>query len=145
MNMKNIFKLRDDFMRNNYHTKQKELLLDLLKKEKREFTIQELYEKTNHEIGLTTIYRFIDKLVEGEVVCKRIGNKNTVTYQYLEKCDCENHFYLKCDQCGETIHIDCDCMNDLSHHIKDEHQFHVKEKQVMITGTCQKCYKKGEV
>ena len=40
-------------------------------------------------------------------------NNNTY-YEYLAKCDCCNHFYLKCQKCGTLIHVDCDCINDSS-------------------------------
>ena len=49
--------------RASYHTKQKEKILSMIKKQKKEFTVKQLYNSLNNEIGLTTIYRLIDKLV----------------------------------------------------------------------------------
>ena len=40
-----------------YKTKQKELILDVIKSFKNDFTIKEIYEKLNRNFGLTTIYR----------------------------------------------------------------------------------------
>lgn len=40
-----------------YKTKQKELILDVIKGFKNDFTIKEIYEKLNQNFGLTTIYR----------------------------------------------------------------------------------------
>lgn len=47
-----------------YKTRQKELILDVIKNFKNDFTIKEIYEKLNQNVGLTTIYRTISKLVE---------------------------------------------------------------------------------
>lgn len=55
------FKLKEVIMnmsRNEtYKTKQKELILDVIKSFKNDFTIKEIYEKLNQNVGLTTIYR----------------------------------------------------------------------------------------
>ena len=66
--MKMIFILEEvikNMSRNEtYKTRQKELVLDVIKNFKNDFTIKEIYEKLNQNVGLTTIYRTISKLVE---------------------------------------------------------------------------------
>lgn len=128
----------------NYKTKQKDIILDKIKSIKEEFTVKELYSKLNEEIGLTTIYRFIDKLVEDGKVTKIVHSDNSIYYQYLEECNHDNHFFLKCKECGTMIHIDCDCIDDLSHHIKDEHKFKLDKEHIIINGTCNNCSKEGK-
>lgn len=127
-------------MRGNYNTEQKELLLDIISKENGEFTVKNISNKT--DVGLTTIYRFIDKLVKEGKLTKEIGNDNTTYYQYLEDCDCDDHFYLKCSNCGELTHVDCECINDLSNHIKKHHNFKISKEHIIINGTCSKCLKR---
>ena len=56
--------------RTNYNTKQKDEILDTIKKMNKAFLIKELYVKLNEKVGLTTIYRFIDKMVENEELYK---------------------------------------------------------------------------
>ncbi len=54
--MKKVFKLKEviiNMARNK--TKQKELVLDVIKNLKNDFTIKEIYEKLNQNVGLTTI------------------------------------------------------------------------------------------
>lgn len=54
--MKKLFKLKEviiNMSRNK--TKQKELVLDVIKNLKNDFTIKEIYEKLNQNVGLTTI------------------------------------------------------------------------------------------
>ena len=117
----------------NYNTKQKELILSIIKKKKHEFRVKELYNDLNKEIGLTTIYRQIDKLVNEGRINKNINKDNITYYQYLEECNKKNHFYLKCDKCGNMTHIDCDCIEQLSNHIVKEHQFNLNKDCIIIS------------
>ena len=122
----------------SYNTKQKELILDIIKHKKGEFVVSDIYNDLNKEVGLTTIYRLIDSLVNDKVVSRTIKN-NKPYYEYLEDCTLDNHFYLKCEGCSKLIHIDCDCINDLSNHIKKDHKFTLNNKNIIITGLCEKC------
>ena len=125
--------------RENYKTKQKEIIQENLKKIGKDFTIKELYEKCKEEIGLTTVYRYVDKLVEEKMIKKIIKQDGKTYYQYLEECEKENHFYLKCENCEKMIHIDCDCIEELSSHILKHHQFQTNKKNIIIEGLCKKC------
>ena len=55
-----------------YNTKQKELILNIIKKQKKEFTVKDIYNEVKNKTGLTTVYRLIDKLVEEGIVTKNI-------------------------------------------------------------------------
>ena len=127
-------------MRNSYNTGQKEELLDIIKNMNCSFTVKDISNKT--DVGLTTIYRFIDKLDKEGLLSKEVGSDNTTYYQYLEKCDCDDHFYLKCSNCGELIHVDCECINELSEHIKKKHNFKLSKEHIIINGLCSKCSKR---
>ena len=125
--------------RSNYNTKQKEQLFEYVKNKKEEFTIKEIYDAFNRNIGLSTIYRFIDKLVDDGMLEKRIGSDQSCYFTYLEECDCLNHYYLKCHTCGKIIHVDCDCINELSSHIFLKHNFNIDLNNIIIYGYCDKC------
>lgn len=143
--MKMIFILEEvikNMSRNEtYKTRQKELILDVIKNFKNDFTIKEIYEKLNQNVGLTTIYRTISKLVEEGKIKKSIDYNNVVHYQYLDECQCDNHFYLKCDKCGSITHVDCDCINDFTNHVLKNHSFKVDNVNIIIKGICKKCSK----
>ena len=126
-------------MNYSYKTKQKDLILNEIKNRKSEFKAQDIYEYLNKEVGLTTIYRLIDKLVKEGLLNKTIGDDNIAYYQYLEKCEHENHFYLKCEKCGNIIHVDCDCITELMSHIAREHKFKTNSEHIIINGICEKC------
>lgn len=121
-----------------YNTKQKDIILDIIKNKKNEFTVKDIKNIVKDNIGLTTIYRLVDKLVS-ENRLKQFIKDNVTYYQYLEECDHLNHFYLKCDKCGTMIHIDCDCISDLSAHILKEHNFKSNNDNIIIYGLCSKC------
>lgn len=121
-------------LRDKYKTKQKEQLLEIIKKKDKEFTVKDIYQELNGEIGMTTIYRLIDNLAKEGII-----NKNENHYQYLEHCDCDNHFYLKCNNCGRLIHVDCDCISEIMEHISKEHNFKPDKEKIIINGLCRKC------
>ena len=127
----------------NYNTKQKSKIIDVVESEKGKFTIKEIYSKLNGEIGLTTIYRLIDKLVLEGTIVKEVDKDSITSYRYLEKCDKDNHFFLKCEYCGDMKHVDCDCIEELSNHIKNEHKFSLTD-HVIINGICKKCKDKRD-
>lgn len=126
----------------SYNTKQKDLILSIIKKQTHEFTIKDIYNEVSDKTGLTTIYRLVDKLVLEGTLKKYISKDNITYYQYLEKCDHDDHFYLKCENCGELIHIDCSSINELSNHLLKEHSFMINKKNIVINGLCNSCRKK---
>ena len=126
----------------SYNTKQKDLILSIIKKQTHEFTIKNIYSEVSDKTGLTTIYRLVDKLVLEGTLKKYISKDNITYYQYLEKCDHDDHFYLKCENCGELIHIDCSSINELSNHLLKDHSFMINKKNIVINGLCNSCRKK---
>ena len=126
---------------NHYETKQKDIIINCIKNHQ-EFSINEIYEELKGQVGLTTIYRKVDSLVEQNQVSKTIGNNNITYYQYLGHCDKDNHFFLRCEECGNIEHIDCDCIKELSDHITKNHKFSINKEKIVINGICNKCNNK---
>jgi len=127
-----------------YKTKQKDQILNIIKSFNHEFTVKEVYDSLEESIGLTTIYRMVDKLVSEGVINKSISKDNITFYQYLGKCEHENHFYLKCEKCNKLEHVDCDCIINLWNHIIENHKFTPSKDQIIINGICTKCSRKEE-
>lgn len=125
----------------SYNTKQKELIIDVIKQQNNEFTIKDIHNSLKGKVGLTTIYRLVDKMVNENKLNKTITKDNITIYQYLKECENKNHFYLKCDVCGSLIHIDCECINDLTTHIFKKHNFKPNKDHIIFNGICQKCNK----
>ena len=129
----------------SYNTKQKDIIMDVIKHQEHEFTIKDIYNQVKTKTGLTTIYRLVDKLVKEEKLKKYIGIDNITYYQYLKECSKENHFYLKCDKCGNMTHIDCDCIEELTNHISKKHKFIPNKRNIIINGICNTCINKGDI
>ena len=127
-----------------YNTKQKEKLLQYLIDNSNTFVsaedIEKYVEKEKINIGLTTIYRFLNSLEEQGKL--RIDLKeHTKYYQYILE-ECENHYHLKCKKCGQITHLDCEELEEIKEHILKDHKFNIDSK-FEIYGLCNKCYSNG--
>ena len=99
--------------------------------------------KINKKINLSTIYRYLDKLEREGIIIKHIADQGTkATFQYCGEHECEHHLHLTCVGCGNTIHLECDFMNEISSHIADHHHFHLQCKDSVLYGVCEHCAKK---
>lgn len=128
-----------------YKTNNKQSIMNYIMNYTSSFSAQELYflmKNNNENIGLTTIYRYLDELVTKNKLKKFYNEKNVAVYEYLSDCDCENHFYLKCSNCDKTIHVDCNHINIFSKHIMEEHNFLIDKNNLFIAGLCDDCRKK---
>ena len=139
--MKIIFKL-GGFMRSKYNTNNKLNIMNYINKYSGSFSAQELYNEMvncGENIGLTTIYRYLDELVSKNKLVKTYNEKNVAVYQLLVECNHENHFYLKCESCEKIIHVDCECIETLSNHLMKHHNFLIDKNNLFISGLCNDC------
>lgn len=127
-------------MKNNYKTEQKSIIKDyLIENEERFISAEEIlkyFKENNQEVGLTTIYRYLNYLDDNNSVRTEIRN-HTKYYQYISE-DCCNHFHLKCKKCGKTIHLDCKEFDEVNEHIEKEHRFKL-DHNTIIYGLCENC------
>lgn len=128
--------------KSTYKTEQRKDLLKYLEKNSDRFVsaveIQNEFSKKKINIGLTTIYRFLNTMEnEGKV---RYELKNhTKYYQYISE-KCNSHYHLQCKKCGKLIHLECDEVKTLKKHILEEHDFEIDSSSPII-GICEKCNK----
>ena len=132
-----------------YNTKQKQILIDFLKANKnRHLSIAQIADGVqNCGIGKSTVYRRISELcAEGELRRFRGNDGKSVVYQYMDApLDCKNHFHLKCTECGNLQHLDCESVMELNRHIKEQHGFFVDMGTTVIYGLCRSCLGGNEV
>ncbi len=127
-----------------YKTKQGELIFDLLlKNEKRHLTAEEIrlmLKEKGTAVGAATIYRNLEKLVsEGKIKRYRLEEGESACYQYIGDEECHQHFHLKCLNCGEVIHFECDYLGELDKHLLGHHGFHLDHTKIVLYGLCSKC------
>ena len=126
----------------NYrNTKQKELILKILDKNRIHPTMQEVYElakKENQNIGQATVYRNINKLVEDELVIKLPSVKEE-GYHY----DINNHphTHLICNSCGKIIDIFDNDYEKFITKIANDNSVIIKKSLLVLEGICNNCKK----
>lgn len=133
--------------RAEYKTSQKEKLLQYMKEnEGSHLSASDVYHglaEKGIRIGLTTVYRNLDKLAEDGDVVKYIVDENSpacyVYGQTEEHTDC----HCRCLSCGQIIHLHCEEVDRLEEHIRKDHHFYVDPRRTVFYGLCESCYAAG--
>ena len=130
---------------NSYVTASRKKILEFLKNNSdRTVTAADIdayLKQSGGEVNITTVYRYLDKLVKDGSVLKYVAEKGSQTvYQYVEQGQqCERHLHLKCVRCGRIIHLDCTFMDEISNHILNDHGFVLQCRNSILYGTCRAC------
>ncbi|MDR2073158.1 MAG: transcriptional repressor [Spirochaetaceae bacterium] len=92
-------------------------------------------------IGKTTVYRHLERLVEsGKVRRYFLEDGESACYQYIPgNSRCEEHFHLKCENCGKLFHVNCDTLETVASHVRKKHRFTINPLKTVFYGTCSRC------
>lgn len=132
-------------MARTYQTKQQETILQYLKENgHRHVTAAEIAAHLAAQrtpVGLTTVYRHLEKLVAAGKVQKFLTDGTACAcFQYLPSDELAHaHFHLKCLQCGTLLHMQCSFIETLTAHIMEAHQFSMLPMKTTFYGTCAAC------
>lgn len=133
-----------DIKGSNYRTKQRSAILKYLEdNQDKELSVIDILEHVNKnsKASQTTIYRYLNRLVEEGRLKKFYSEEdNMARFQYIS-CDCNMHYHLKCEICGEIIHIDNDIFSSLENSISDKYNFKIDNIKTILLGVCDKCRK----
>lgn len=128
-----------------YNTRQKQSILDCLIERESEHvsadTIRLRLLKQGISVGLTTVYRNLDKLVEQGIAIKYQATQGgSASYQYIgENSEHSGHYHLVCLDCGDMVHLHCNIIDDFSKHIKESHDFNLDSLKTVFYGHCTSC------
>lgn len=130
-----------------YKTKQLDELIAYMKLMKgRHVTVQEIcdhFRKRGIQIGMTTIYRQLEKLVEDQTVVKYVIDQTSgACFEYVGDAETEYnsvHVHCKCKICGILLHIDCREATELTAHMRSEHGFEIDPFRTVFYGRCSRC------
>lgn len=130
--------------RHTYRTKQRDRILNCLQNHREHVTAEQVREYLKAEgesVGQTTIYRNLDKLVEEGTVLKYASAGGLgACYQYVgQSGHSPDHYHLICTGCGQVIHLECRYLDELSAHIREEHQFSFDKFKTVLYGHCSRC------
>ncbi|MCI7098339.1 MAG: transcriptional repressor [Lachnospiraceae bacterium] len=131
-----------------YRTKNRDMMLAYMK-ENRDRTvyvndIHQYMKEQGVNVNITTIYRFLDKLLEERRILKYTADKGECAgFQYVGEGNCcEEHLHVKCTACGKVIHLDCQFMDEIRHHLQEHHRFILQCSGSSLFGLCEECQKK---
>ncbi len=132
-----------------YKTKQMDEVRQYMEaREGKHVTVAEIcqyFKENNISVGMTTIYRRLDKLVEQGMVTKYVvDGTSSACFEYNghhethddHDCSC---YHCKCEKCGKIIHLECDEVKDLGEHMLAHHGFQMNYHKTVFYGICQDC------
>ena len=101
--------------------------------------LAELLHRQGSQVGLTTVYRQLERLEQQGLVHKVVTDEGA-RYRY---CDARHAgrdcFLLKCERCGRIEHLDCSHLGELYAHLLAEHHFRINPRRTLFYGLCEKC------
>lgn len=130
----------------SYRTRQQQVILKYMENNRDGYvTVNQIaahLKEQGNVVGITTIYRQLDKFQKEGLIQKLVLDGNSgACYQYIAGNSTEKNcqFLLKCEDCGEIINMGCNHMQELYSHVLEEHHFNVNPHRTMFYGTCEKC------
>lgn len=107
-------------------------------------TAEEIYELVKvdcSEIGLATVYRTIQMLLELHLVDRINLDDGYVRYEIGNESGTakHHHHHLICLSCGRVISFEDDLLEELEKKITDKEGFQVVDHEVKLYGYCKEC------
>ena len=99
--------------------------------------------RANHsEIGLATVYRSLELLVELGLLQKMEFGDGCSRYEISDLNPGEHqHHHLICLSCGKVTEFSEDLLENLEKKVADECDFQIEDHQVKLFGYCKECRK----
>ena len=133
-------------VRNQYNTRQRSRLLEYMQTVPGEhFTAKDVcdyFQACGTPIGVATVYRQLERMVEEGLVNKYIIDANSpACFEYVDRqATCgEEGFHCKCEKCGKLIHLHCEELVQIRSHLKEEHHFTLDPLRTVFYGLCEDC------
>jgi Fur family ferric uptake transcriptional regulator len=108
---------------------------------RKHFMAQEIYEKIHvqyPEIGFATVYRFLKKLTDHNIVSEvRMGGL-PAKYELAPK---RHHDHMSCTQCGKVVEFENYAIEALQEKVADDLGFLLTSHILELYGICSSCRK----
>lgn len=127
-------------MESQRNTKQKKLILSILKDADRPMSINEIHAQLVQQlpkIAKSTIYRNIDYLLGQNLIDKYHLNDNEIFYRIKADQNEHKHFVI-CDNCKKVFDLPSCPIHALENAMEEE-GFIITEHQIQINGLCKSC------
>jgi Fur family ferric uptake transcriptional regulator len=110
-------------------------------------TTEEIYDLVKDEypeIGLATVYRTLQLLLDLNLIDKINLNDGFIRYEIAEdknKISGHHHHHLICTECGNVFSFEDDLLENLEEKISSKTGFEVIDHEVKLYGYCTNCKK----
>lgn len=126
-------------------TNQRMLVLEIMAAHPGEhLTAEEIFDlarQTYPEIGLATVYRTVQVLVDLSVIDKVSFDDGFARYELggLDRESRHHHHHAICSQCGKVFSFQGDLLDTLEQALLDKSGFFVTDHEVKLYGLCREC------
>ncbi len=130
-----------------YKTKQRNMIIEYFQKSDKEHIcageICEYFKSQGSEIGKSTIYRQLEKLVDEGILNKHVvDNSTSACFEYVGS-DGHVHegncYHCICEKCGKLFHMHCGTIEGIEKHMLINHNFQIDPNRTIFYGTCEHC------
>ena len=131
-------------------TSQRLMVLNILSAHGEEhLTVEEIYDlakEESPEIGLATIYRTVQVLLELHVIEKVTFDDGFARYELNgeETGSGHRHHHAICTQCGKVYSLETDLLDTLEKQVFESLGFEVTDHEVKLYGLCSACRRKAQ-
>ncbi len=127
-----------------YQTKQMAELLAFLKSVPgSHITVNDIcdhFKKEGITVGMTTVYRHLERMVKQGVVAKYIiEGSSSACFEYIggqDNCEPPSCYHCKCEKCGKLLHVQCGEVAHLGQHMLEHHGFEMDSLRTIFYGIC---------
>ena len=130
-------------MEQKRNTKQKQIILSILKSSKKPMSINDIYTSVKEivpNIAKSTIYRNMDALSKQDLIDKFYLSDTELFYKI--KGDTHEHkHYIICEQCKHMFDLPICPIHDISH-LLEQDGFTITDHYIQISGICKDCREK---
>jgi len=144
LNMQAMTQQFDEFLAGKglRHSKRRGQVADVFFSTAKHIGIDELYEKVQSldpGIGIATVYRTLNLLVESGLAIKRDFVTGAATYEKRTK---EHHDHLLCTSCGRIVEFQRDEIESLQDEVAKANDFVLTFHKMELYGICASCRRK---
>ena len=121
------------------NTKQRAAVGELLERTSEFRTASQIHDDLRHageDIGLTTVYRTLQLMVDAEQLDAIRTDDGETAYR---RCSTGHHHHLVCRGCGRTVEVEGPAVEQWTDSIAAEHGFTEVAHTLEIFGTCRDC------
>ncbi len=122
------------------YSKQRELILDTLKRNAVHPTAEKLFEIIKNEqpdsnIGIATVYRNLNKMANSGTIKRISGLEDAEHFDH----NTYTHYHFMCEKCHRVFDIDAKIAPDIIENTKNRTGFIINSYDIVLHGICNEC------